>query len=157
MPRLRSLFCLALVLSCLAPDAAAAGSLDEELARADHELFQAAFVACDAAKIYTFLTDDIEFYHDQAGASIGSQVRSDFENLTRNCPAKRGIRRELVPGTLRSFPMKGGYAVQMGEHRFIQPTGPATAARFVHLWQKKDDRWRLSRVLSFDHHLQQTR
>jgi Domain of unknown function (DUF4440) len=144
-------FLLSLAVTCALAAAPPEESLHDELARADHELFQAAFVTCDAAKIDTFIEEGIEFYHDQHGASFGDQVRKDFARLTANCPAKQGVRRELVAGSLQVFPMKGGYAVQMGEHRFLQPSGPATAARFVHLWQKKNGAWKLTRVLSFDH------
>lgn len=147
----RLAFCLIFTLAV--PGALLADGLHDELARADRELFEAAFVTCEAAKVHALVTDDIEFYHDQNGASFGDEVRQQFESLTANCPARQGVKRELVPGSLKVFPMKGGYAVQMGEHRFVQATErPATFARFVHLWQKKDGAWKLARVLSFDHH-----
>jgi ketosteroid isomerase-like protein len=133
-------------------DQSKAGALYEELARADAALFQAAFVTCDSATVNAFLNDDVEFYHDQTGARVGGEVRSDFERLTSNCPGKQGVKRELVAGTLQVFPVKGDYAVQMGEHRFVPTTGQATVARFVHLWQRKNGTWKLARVLSFDHH-----
>jgi ketosteroid isomerase-like protein len=118
----------------------------------DSVLFDAAFVTCDVAKTSSFFTDDVEFYHDKTGLEKGQQVRDSFKRLTSSCPRGRGIRRELVSGTLRVYPIKDYGAVQMGEHRFVEGGAPThTVARFVHLWQKKDGVWRISRVLSFDH------
>lgn len=133
-------------------DQVTSGPLYEALLRADSALFEAAFVTCDSAAVHSFLAEDVEFYHDQTGASFGKHVREDFERLTANCPGKHGVRRELVAGSLQVFPMKGDYAIQMGVHRFVQAGQPtATVARFVHLWKRKGEVWQLARVLSFDH------
>jgi hypothetical protein len=42
----------------------------------------------------------------------------------------------------------------MGSHRFYQAVkgGDATGiAKFIHLWQKKDGVWKITRVISYDH------
>ena len=133
-------------------DPSASGPLYDELARMDSILFDAAFVSCDLEKTNSLFTDDIEFYHDKTGLERGQQVRESFRRLTASCPRGRGIRRELVPGTLRVYPIKDFGAVQMGVHRFVERGAPTyTVARFVTLWQKKDGRWIIPRVLSFDH------
>lgn len=135
-----------------APDASRSGALFDELAKLDRQLFDAAFVSCNADAINALLVDDVEFYHDKSGASMGDQVRQDFARLTKNCPRAQGVARELIAGTLQVYPMKGDYAIQMGEHRFVEKGASAgTTARFIHLWQKRDGQWRLARVLSFDH------
>jgi hypothetical protein len=134
------------------PDLSTSGALYDELARMDSILFDAAFVACDAQKTSSLFTDDVEFYHDRTGFESGQQVRETFQRLTRSCPRDRGITRELVEGSLQVYPMKDYGAVQMGVHRFVERGAPtSTVAKFVHLWQKKDGAWRISRVLSFDH------
>ncbi len=133
-------------------DPATSGALYEELARMDSLLFDAAFVTCDAAKANAILTDDIEFYHDKTGFESGQQVRETFQRLTGSCPGERGIRRELVTGSLQVYPMKAYGAVQTGTHRFVERGAPTmTVAKFVHLWRKANGEWKLSRVLSFDH------
>jgi hypothetical protein len=39
-------------------------------------------------------------------------------------------------------------------HRFVEKgSSTATVAQFVHLWRKKDGVWKISRVLSFEHHV----
>ena len=133
-------------------DLSTSGPLYDELARMDSILFDAAFVICDAAKTNALFTDDIEFYHDKTGLERGEQVRESFKRLTASCPRDRGIRRELVAGSLRVYPIKDFGAVQMGIHRFIERGAPTyTVARFVTLWQRKDGGWIIPRVLSFDH------
>lgn len=65
------------------------------------------------------------------------------------------VRRELVPGTLEAHLMKGYGAVEIGVHRFYHPksNSPAGEGRFMNLWQYRDGAWKITRVISFDHHL----
>ena len=133
-------------------DPSTSGPLYDELARLDSILFDAAFVSCNAGKANSMFTDDIEFYHDQNGLQSGQQVRETVKRLTASCPRDKGIRREIVAGSLHVYPMKDYGAVQTGVHRFVERGAPTyTVARFVHLWQKKDGEWRITRVISFDH------
>jgi hypothetical protein len=128
-------------------DSARSGRLYEELARMDTELFEAAFSSCDQAKFRALFTEDAEFYHDKAGARYGEKVRQ-----LNGCPRDNGVKRTLVPGSLEVFPIKDFGAVQMGRHTFTrQGEQGAEIAKFVHLWNYSDGKWRLSRVLSFDH------
>jgi hypothetical protein len=128
------------------------GTLYEDLARMDSILFHAAFVACDLRTIDSLLTGDVEFYHDKTGFESGQQVRDSFQKLAQSCPRDRGVTRELVDGTLQVYPIKDYGAVQMGVHRFVERATPtSTTARFVHLWRRENGKWRLARVLSFDH------
>lgn len=139
-----------------APDDAGgvrSGPLYDDLARMDAMLFDASFASCDAAKANAIFTDDVEFYHDEAGFSAGEQVRENTRRLTESCPAARGVVRTVVPGSLRVYPIEGYGAVQVGVHRFDERGAKtSTLARFVHLWRLQDGKWRLARVLSLDHH-----
>lgn len=134
-----------------AADPSTTGALFDEMARADSLLFDAAYVTCNMSVVGAMLTPDVEFYHDKSGFHAGDVVRGDFERLTSNCPRSNGVRRVIVPGSLRVYPIKDYGVVQMGEHEFRKEGEVATAARFVHLWTKRSGRWQLSRVLSFDH------
>lgn len=123
------------------------GGLFDELARMDKELFEAAFVTCDKDKFRALFTEDAEFYHDRTGAAYGDDVRT-----MKSCPRENGVKRILVPGSLEAYPINHYGAVQIGRHWFTREGEQgAEAAKFVHLWQKKDGAWRLARVLSFDH------
>lgn len=131
----------------MAQDATRSGPLFDELARMDRELFEAAFVTCDAGRFRALFTDDAEFYHDRTGASFGEAART-----MKSCPRDNGVTRTLIPGSLEVYPMQGYGAVQIGRHSFARKDEPgAEVARFVHLWKLDNGGWRLARVLSFDH------
>jgi hypothetical protein len=128
------------------------GPLFDELARMDSAIFDASFVTCDAAKANAIFADDVEFYHDKDGLSSGEQVRENTRRLTASCPARHGVTRTIVPGSLRVYPIEGYGAVQVGVHRFDERgSATSTVARFVSVWRMQDKTWRLARVLSLDH------
>jgi hypothetical protein len=138
---------IAFASECSAQDASRSGQLYDELARMDKELFEAAFVTCNAEKFRALFTEDAEFYHDRTGASFGNAVRT-----LKSCPRDNGVTRTLVPGSLEVHAMRGYGAVQIGRHLFTRKGEPgAEEAQFVHLWKREGDTWRLARVLSFDH------
>lgn len=141
--------CLVLVLLC-AP-VFAAESLSETLTRLDAEVFDA-YNRCDVARFAALFEDDVEFYHDQSGLSTGKAPL--LEALKKNICGK--VRRELVPGSLEVHELKGFGAVQMGVHRFLHPGREVEdgvgEARFIHVWRLRDGVWRISRVISYDHH-----
>jgi Domain of unknown function (DUF4440) len=125
-------------------------SLFQTIAAFDTALFDAAN-HCDLDKLGTFFSDDLEFYHDQSGLSVGKQ---DFLEKSKNNICGKVIR-ELVPGSLEVYPLKGFGAVEIGIHRFHHPGHDDTMAigeaKFIHIWQYKDGVWKISRVISFDH------
>jgi len=113
----------------------------------DSELFEAAFVTCNAQTFRAIFTDDAEFYHDRTGASYGEAVRT-----LKSCPRDSGVTRTLVPGSLEVYPMHDYGAIQIGRHTFARRGEPGSEeAQFVHLWKRDGSNWRLARVLSFDH------
>jgi uncharacterized protein (TIGR02246 family) len=124
--------------------------LDKAIASLDAALFDA-YNRCDLEKFASFFADDVEFYHDQGGVTLGK------DNLTESVHKNicgGDVRRELVPGTLQVHHMKGYGAVEMGVHRFLHPKSktPPGEASFIHLWQYKDGAWKITRVISYDHH-----
>ena len=64
--------------------------------------------------------DDVEFYHDQDGVTLGKVALTD--SVKKNICGK--VTRELVPGSLKAYSMKGNGALELGVHRFHHP--PAT-------------------------------
>jgi hypothetical protein len=130
-----------------AADTPRAGKLYDELAAMDAALFDAAFVACDQAKFAAIFADDAEFYHDRTGLSTGKDATT-----MKSCPRENGVKRTLIAGSLEVYPLKDYGAIQMGRHTFTREgESGAEIAKFVHLWKFADGRWRLARVLSFDH------
>lgn len=130
-----------------AADDSISGPLFIELARMDSILFDVAFVSCDTARFRSLFAEDAEFYHDKVAPAYGEDVRT-----LRGCPGDNGVRRVLVQGSLRVYPIAEFGAIQMGEHRFLEDDAETqTIAKFVHLWSNRSGEWQIARVLSFDH------
>ena len=125
--------------------------LDKTVTALDAALFDA-YNRCDLEKFSSFFVEDVEFYHDQGGVTLGRQNLTD--SVKKNICGK--VTRELVAGTLEVHYMKGYGAVEMGVHRFHHPghedTEPVGEGKFIHLWQYKDGAWKIKRVISYDHH-----
>ena len=129
--------------------------LDKAISALDSALFDA-YNRCDLEKFSTFFVDNVEFYHDQGGLTLGKDklTQSIKDNICGG-----DVRRELVPGTLQAHHMKGYGAVEIGVHRFYHPKSntPPGEGRFIHLWQYKDGAWKITRAISYDHHAAQTK
>ncbi|HEX4535573.1 MAG TPA: nuclear transport factor 2 family protein [Candidatus Acidoferrum sp.] len=125
--------------------------LEKAITTLDASLFDA-YNNCDLDKFASFFVDDVEFYHDQGGVTLGKANLT--ESVKKNICGK--VTRELVPGTLQIYYMKGYGAVEMGVHRFHHPGNEASEGvgegKFVHLWKYKDGAWKITRVISYDHH-----
>ena len=125
--------------------------LDKAGAALDAALFDS-YNKCDLAKFESFFVDDVEFYHDQGGVTLGKAALTD--SVRKNICGK--VTRELVPGTLKVFYMKGYGLLETGVHQFHHPGHEATEGvgegQFIHLWQYKDGAWKVTRVISYDHH-----
>lgn len=137
--------------------------LTRQIAAADADLFKLFFEGpCDAARLRSFLADDVEFYHDKGGVTArnADQFVADYR---QNCKAREDpkawrSRRELVAGSLHVDPVPGWGAIEAGDHLFYERQGVdgteklAGRAKFAMLWVLgSDGKWRLSRVLSFAH------
>lgn len=125
----------------------------EELTRAvtelDRQLFDS-YNNCDLAKFDSFFVDDVEFYHDKTGLTIGRKALT--QSIKENICGK--TTRELVAGSLEIYPIHGYGAVEIGVHRFHhsgQTPDVLGEAKFIHLWQYKDGAWKITRVISYDH------
>jgi ketosteroid isomerase-like protein len=125
--------------------------LETTITTLDTALF-AAYNQCDLQKFASFIADDVEFYHDKGGVTLGREALTDA--IKKNICGK--VTRALVPGTLQVYPMKGYGAVEIGVHRFHHPghddTKGVGEAQFIHLWQYKNGAWKITRVISYDHH-----
>lgn len=132
-----------------APSGRRSGELYDQVARVDSLLFDALFVECDADRAIALLTEDIEFYDDRTGLSVGDDLRGDFRRLTESCPGRGGVRRVLLPKTVEVFTIEGWGALQTGVHHFVEDgASTRTIARFHHLWRRMDGAWKLARVVS---------
>jgi hypothetical protein len=124
--------------------------LDKAISALDTALFDA-YNKCDLVTFKSLLADDVEFYHDQGGVTLGAQALTD--SIKKNI-CTSDVHRELVPGTFEAHHMKGYGAIEIGVHRFLHPktNGVTGEGKFITLWQYKDGAWKVTRALSFDHH-----
>jgi ketosteroid isomerase-like protein len=126
--------------------------LFKEISDMDGALF-AAFNRRDLEAVKKFFAEDLEFYHDKDGLTGYQQNIASFK---KHFESPTLVRRELVDGTLEVYPLHGFGAVEIGVHRFYS-TEPGqgekltATAKFVHVWQKTDGQWKISRVISYDH------
>lgn len=143
-----------------APKPAASDAMADALAEMDQILFRVIFDTCDVGTLAGLLTDDFEFYHDKWGMIADSGAKF-VANVKDGCERQKTgenflSRRELIPGSLVVYPLNNYGAIQMGEHRFYRltkgkPDELTETAKFTNVWKKEGDRWKLARVLSYDH------
>lgn len=136
--------------------------LYKQISKADSLLFQAGFNNCDLNALSEVTDDSLEFYHDTSGITSG---RTEFIAGIKNniCSIEYKPYRKLLPGSL-IYPLKrnGGIygAIQNGIHEFYaieeeKEMYLTSTAKFTNLWIKKEGRWILKNVLSYDHRLPQ--
>ena len=121
-----------------------------EIAHMDSVLFNA-FNAKDITTIKTLFATDLEFYHDLGGLTNYEQNMEAFKS---NFAKNNGLQRELVPGSLEVYPIKDYGAIQIGAHTFCHKENgkqDCGTFKFVHVWQKKNGEWKLTRVVSYGH------
>lgn len=129
-------------------------TLETKIIALDAAAFEA-YNICDLEKFKTFFTDDLEFYHDKGSVTLTSAKLMETMKTGICGKANWKLRREVIPGTLKVYPMDGYGALLTGDHSFYvtengkeQLTGKA---KFTHLWLLKDGQWKMSRVFSYDH------
>ncbi len=127
----------------------------------DSILFKIGFNKCEVEKSAALMSNDLEFYHDKGGITNSKEefVKTMRNGICReNNPEK--IYRFLVEESLEVFPMYNNGklygALQNGKH-FFSPDKNMTYdktnnyALFSHLWIIENDKWKLKRVISYNH------
>jgi ketosteroid isomerase-like protein len=128
----------------------ATSSLYREIATQDSLMF-AAYNRHDAKALMTFFADDLEFYHDKDGKLGFGEVQKGFTSLLSRGD---GIRRVLVPGTMRVFPAGTFGAMQLGAHRFCHMENgreDCGTFEFTTIWRREGSSWKVSRLASYGH------
>jgi len=124
--------------------------LYDEVKRLDSVLSEA-FNKHDVNKLKSLFADDLEFYQDNEGLVRYQQTLRDFESMFAQ---GNNMTRELVGNTLEVYPVKDYGAIEIGAHRFCHVESGKNECgtfRFVHIWQKKDGEWKISRAISYFH------
>jgi hypothetical protein len=127
-------------------------TLKQSIIRLDSEAFDAFNRCADPAQLKkhaSFFSDSVEFYHDNGGVTW---TRADMlANTKKN--ACGAYTREVVPGSIAVYPIKGFGAIELGSHRFCQTdTNKCEGlADFTMVWRLSSAGWKITRVLSYGH------
>jgi len=135
------------------------GDLYYLLKEKDSLMFELSYNQLDTSILDELATSDIEFYHDQGGATYTKKDFIDGMKGLANLSYK--ARRELVKRSTKVFPMyKNGElyaAILKGEHNFYakepndKPEYFTSSAKYSILWILVDGKWKMSRIYSYDH------
>jgi hypothetical protein len=125
-------------------------TLYRQIAKMDSVLFTA-FNNRDMETFKKIFAEDLEFYHDKGGLTDYAYTVQSFKNtIARN----DGLKRTLVKGSLEVYPIKDYGAIQIGAHTFCHLENgkdDCGTFKFVHIWKRIGDEWKIVRVVSYDH------
>ena len=124
--------------------------LFETIEGMDAKLFDA-FNRHKVEALMEMFTADLEFFHDTGGVTNYQQTKDNFSKMFGNVP---DITRTIVEGTLEVYPIKDYGAIEVGAHRFCHTENgkeECGSFKFVHVWRKVGDAWKISRVISYGH------
>jgi len=135
------------------------GNLTRMIKEKDSLLFTVGFNSCDIRQFEALISEQFEFYHDQAGIT---RNKSAFIEGTRNglCTLPYKPIRKPEEGSMEVYPlMENGVvygAIQTGVHRFYARENDhseylTSIARYTHVWILENGEWRLTKGLSYDH------
>ncbi|MEP7165481.1 MAG: nuclear transport factor 2 family protein [Ferruginibacter sp.] len=125
-------------------------SLFNEIAHMDSVLFNA-FNTQNMNLFKPLFTEDLEWYQDNGGLIPYKIVFDNFENTFKK---EFKLTRQLVKSTLEVHPLKDYGAIETGTHQFRHiENGKEEVGtfKFLMIWRKTGDSWKISRVVSYDH------
>lgn len=129
---------------------------------ADLAVFRAVFDTCDVEALSGMVTDDLEFFHDKGGLT-STTGKAFLDSIHDKCERQKAgtdflSSRELDRDSVKVYAINNYGAIEIGTHRFYalvegKPKRLTETAQFTMVWKKDGERWRLARVLSYDHRL----
>lgn len=132
-------------------DAPTPDALYQKILALDTEMFEAFNTCSDPKKLEkhaSFFVKELEFYHDNGGASW---TRDGYMDGVKNNVCGK-FHRELELSTFRVWPIKDYGAIAQGTHRFCHTSTTCEGvAQYTMVWRLKDGQWQVTRALSYDH------
>lgn len=131
-----------------------------ELKKEDSLFFERGFNQCDIKYMESKVSEELKFYHDVGGFQDKKIFLERTQNNICGNHTKKPIRK-LQPESLEVYPLyNNGFlygAIQSGIHHFyIREEGKKDVhggtAKFTSVWIKENNIWRLTEILSYDHH-----
>jgi hypothetical protein len=144
----QALFAFVVFILGAGPVKAADASLHDTIAALDAKVFDA-YNRCDMETFSSYFVPKVEFYHDNGGATFDR--KSVIANTRKYICQK--VQRQLLPASLKIFPIKDFGAIEEGEHRFCEIASGTCegSAKFLMIWQQKAGAWHITRVVSYGH------
>ena len=133
--------------------------LFKELKKQDSTFFELGFNQCDLEYLKDHIADDLRFYHDQSGFQDRNAFFENTKKYICSNSDKKPIRKVDVK-SLEVFPLYSNGklygAIQKGNHHFYLRENAkddlwTSTAKFTHVWVLKNEQWKLTEVLSYDH------
>lgn len=151
---------LLIILTCFSLASKLSGQVEGEFYRKIAELDSLFFAAqndCDLEKYKSFLAEDFEFYHDKQGLTKSRE--SEMKTMAIFCGEQRKrqhLRRELIQGSLKVYPLNNFGAIQTCDHKFYLVIDERTSklvakAKLTNVWKFENNEWKLARTFSYDH------
>lgn len=108
----------------------------------------------DLKKFMSYLSPDLEFYHDLTGLTDYEKNLAIFKE--KFADSSLIMRRELVPESAEVYPIKGLGAVEIGTHKYYVKSALngdrlASQPKFVLIWKNVNGRWQIIRIISYEH------
>jgi hypothetical protein len=125
-------------------------SLADEILKQDSVLFSA-FNTRNMETFGSMFSADLEFFHDKGGLTDYTYTMNSLKNLSNS---NSDLKRELIKETLEVYPVPGYGAIQTGQHIFTHTENGQTEKgifKFVHIWKLTDGKWKITRVVSYNH------
>lgn len=148
MKKLSIFLFIFLSMSSLAKEA----NLEDRMKVLDAELFES-FNNCqipeELEKHASYFSPDVEFYHDNGGVTWDRD--SMISNTKKN--ACGNYTRKLVTGSFKAYPINGFGAITEGVHIFCQTKTEKCEGKadFVMVWRNENNKWEITRALSYGH------
>ena len=122
------------------------------ICRLDSAMFDA-FNQRNFDKLKPFFSYNLEFYHDMGGVTNYQQNMDAFKSTFQS---DRLLRREVVSESIEVYPINNYGAIETGTHKFYatekgQAEQFSSEAKFVQIWQKLNDTWKVTRIMSYGH------
>jgi hypothetical protein len=124
--------------------------LYKEISGMDTVLFDA-FNAKDMARFKPLFSENLEWYQDNGGLLSYETVFANFETMFKN---ENKLTRTLVQGSLEVHPIKDSGAIEIATHQFRHMENGKEEIgtfKFLAIWKKVDDKWIITRMISYDH------
>ncbi len=130
-------------------------NLETTILKLDSE-FWASYNTCNLDKFKTFFVEDFEFYHDKGGLTSGFTKMMELVETGLCGSENPRVRREVIEGSVNVYPLNKYGAIITGDHKFFvtekgKKEVPTEIAKFTHVWQHKNNEWKMTRVLSYNH------